>query len=527
MTPYRRCVPSPAPLIPHVVSIVVLCIVFASISYVGSAFSRTEAPDFVTFVMSGLSRTVNAQDTQSPTQGLVRKGKVPVSNEILKIKLPKLSEATLPNGLRILVLEDHRLPQIAFQLLVPGAGGYLDPADQPGLAGFTATLMREGTPTRTSSQIARELEIMAATLNVSAGSSPEAIVSGSCLSEHAARLIDLAADVLLHPSFPDEEVARFKQRTRGTLAQQRANANFLAAEMFSQAVYGEHPAARIGPTQAALDRLKRDDLVEFHRAHYLPDRAVLAIAGDVSMLQARLVAQAKLGGWAKPAASTAMLVPEPAPVETSKMYFVGRPGSVQTTFIVGSQAIERTSPDYDVLEVMNKIVGGGPMGRLFLHLREEKGYTYGASSALDARQHRGDWSASTNVRTDVTEPALRDLLEELRQIREVPVGDQELADAKRSMIASFALSLESPAQLLNLALTQWRYKLPADYWERYAERVMAVTKEQIQAAARQYLAQDRLQIVVVGDPTRALEPLQKLGRVDVYDTNGQRIDARK
>jgi zinc protease len=127
----------------------------------------------------------------------------------------------------------------------------------------------------------------------------------------------------------------------------------------------------------------------------------------------------------------------------------------------------------------------------------------------------------------VTEPALRDLLEELRQIREVPVGDQELADAKRSMIASFALSLESPAQLLNLALTQWRYKLPADYWERYAERVMAVTKEQIQAAARQYLAQDRLQIVVVGDPTRALEPLQKLGPVDVYDTNGQRIDARK
>jgi zinc protease len=527
MTPHRRFIPSLARIAPYVASAFALYVGAGFVTYVGSGFSRTVASDFVPYVASGFSRTVLAQEVQSPTQGLVRKGKVPVSNEILKIKLPRPAETTLSNGLRILLLEDHRLPQISFQLLVPGAGGYFDPEDQPGLAGFTATLMREGTATRTSSQIAQGLEIMAATLNVGAGSSPEAVISGSSLSEHAARLIDLAADVLLHPSFPNEEVARFKQRTRGTLAQQRANANFLAAEMFSRAVYGAHPASRIGPTQAALDRLKREDLVEFHRAHYLPDRAVLAIAGDVSMLQARLVAQAKLGAWAKPAVPTTMTVPEPAAVETSKMYFVGRPGSVQTNFIVGSQAIERTSADYDVLSVMNKIVGAVPTGRLFTHLREEKGYTYDARSSLDAREHRGDWSASTNVRTEVTEPALRDLLEEVRQIREMPVSDQELADAKRSMIASFALSLESPAQMLSLSLTQWRYKLPADYWDRYAERVTAVTKAQIQEAARKYLAQDRLQIVVVGDPARALEPLRKLGPVDVYDSNGQRTDADK
>jgi zinc protease len=310
-----------------------------------------------------------AQDTPSPTQGLVRKNKVPVSNDILKIKLPKPSEATLSNGLRLIVLEDHRLPQVSFQLLIPGAGAYFDPDDQPGLAAFTATLMREGTATRSSNQISQELEIMAASLNASAGNSTEATIAGSCLSDQAAKLIDLAADVLLHPSFPDDEVGRFKQRTRATLAQQRANPNFLAAEMFSRAVYGAHPAARLSATPAALDRLKRDDLVEFHRAHYRPDGAVLAVAGDVSMLQARLVVEAKLGGWAKPAVATTISVPEPAPVETSKIYFVARPSSVQTNLIVGSQAIERTNPDYDVLQVMNKIVGGGPTGRLFLHLR--------------------------------------------------------------------------------------------------------------------------------------------------------------
>jgi zinc protease len=466
--------------------------------------------------------TASAQEP-SPTRGVVRKGKVPVSGEILKIKLPHVSEATMSNGLHLIVLEDRRLPQIAFQLVIPGAGGYFDPAEQPGLASFTASLMREGTASRKSNQISEQLELMAATLNFGAGSSPEATVAGSCLSDQALRLLDLAADVLLHPTFPEEEIGPFKQRTRAALAQQRANPGLLAAEVFSRAVYGSHPAARISPTLASLERLTREDLVAFHRAHYLPDRAVLAIAGDVSMLQARIVVESKLGGWTKPTVSVTTSVPDPTPVNESKIYFVARPHSVQTNLLVGSQAIERTSADYDVMSVMNKIIGGGPMGRLFLHLREEKGYTYGATSALDARQHRGDWSASTSVRTEVTDPALRDLLEEIRQLREIPVSDQELSDAKRSMVASFALSLESPAQLLNLYLTQWRYKLPADYWDRYAERVMTVTKDQIQATARQYLAQDRLQIVVVGDPEQVTEPLKKLGPVEAYDENGLRV----
>jgi zinc protease len=463
--------------------------------------------------------TVRAQEP-SPTPGVVRKGQVPVSGEILKIRLPHVSEATLPNGLHLIVLEDRRLPQISFQLLIPGAGGYFDPADEPGLASFTASLMREGTTSRKSTQISEQLELMAATLNFGAGSSPDATITGSCLSDQAVRLIDLAGDMLLHPAFPEAEIAPFKQRTRAALAQQRANPGLLAAEMFSRAVYGSHPAARISPTLASLERLTREDLVAFHRAHYLPDRAVLAIAGDVSMLQARIVVESKLGGWTKPTVSVTTTLPDPTPLSESKIYFVARAHSVQTNLLVGSQALERTNADYDVMSVMDKIIGGGPIGRLFLHLREDKGYTYGATSALDARQHRGDWSASTSVRTEVTGPALRDLLDEVRQLREIPVSDQELLDAKRSMVASFALSLESPAQLLNLYLTQWRYKLPADYWDRYGERVMAVTKEQVQATARQYLAQDRLQIVVVGDPAHVVEALKTLGPVEAYDENG-------
>jgi len=478
----------------------------------------------LTIVASLSAQGPPQQQTPSPTQGLVKKGKVPVSNEILKIKLPRPAEVDLPNGLHLMVLEDHRLPQISFQLFIPGAGGYFDPPDQPGLASFTASLMREGTSTRTSEQISEQLEGMAASLNFGAGaSSPEATINGSCLSDQMAALIDLASDVLLHPSFRQEELTRYQQRTRATLMQQRANPGFLAAELFNRDVYGAHPAARISPSVASLDHATRENLAGFHQAHYVPDRAVMAIAGDISMAQARTVVEAKLAAWTKSAATAMPPVTDPAPVDGPKIYFIGRPNSVQTNLIVGAQAIERTNADYDVLQVMNKVIGGGPTGRLFIHLREEKGYTYGAGSSLSAPQHRGEWSATTSVRTEVTEPALTDLLAEIGQLRDQPVPDQELADAKHSMVASFALSLESPAQLLSLYVTRWRYKLPADYWDRYAERVTAVTREQVQAAARKYLASNRLQIVAVGDPTKVADSLKKLGQVETYDTEGKRV----
>jgi zinc protease len=292
--------------------------------------------------------------------------------------------------------------------------------------------------------------------------------------------------------------------------------------MFARGVYGAHPAARLSPTVAALDKASHDALTAFHRAHYLPDHSGIAIAGDISMAAARQLIETKLAAWNK-AGVPSMTVSEPAALVGPKIFFIGRPNSVQTNLIVGTQAIARTNADYDVLQVMNKVIGGGPTGRLFIHLREEKGYTYGASSSLTALLYRGDWSAATSVRSEVTEPALRDLLAEVALLRDQPVSDTELADAKRSMIASFALSLESPAQLLNYYVTRWRYGLPADYWDRYPERVSAVTAAQIQAAARTYLAANRMQVVAVGDPARVADTLKKLGAVETYDADGKLV----
>ncbi len=464
-----------------------------------------------------------AQQQPPPKEAVVIKGKAPVSAEVLRVKLPRPQEADLPNGIHLMVLEDRRAPQITMQLIIPGAGGYFDPADHAGLAQFTAAQMREGTATRTSEQLSTELERIAATLTVGAGlSSQDATVSASCLTEHVGTVLDLAADVLLNPSFPETELARYKTQQRAQLMQVRANPAFLAAERFNQVVYGDHPAARVMPTPASLEKTTRDALVAFHKAHYAPDFAILAIAGDISIADARKQVEAKLGAWKK-AGIAKPAVADPKPIEKPGVYLVARPNSVQTDLTVGTQAINRTSPDYFTLTVLNKVIGGGPTGRLFVHLREEKGYTYGAYSNLGAGAYRGAWQASTQVRTDVTKPALTDLLDEIRQIRDVRVPDKEFLDNKRSIVAGFALELESAQSVLGNHITRYRYGLPADYWDRYPERIMAVTQDEVLAAGKTYLDPSRLQIVAVGSADAIKEFLGTLGTLEVYDTEGKKI----
>jgi zinc protease len=465
--------------------------------------------------------------TQSPagqvptTKGVVLKGKAPVSNEILKVKLPRPQEADLSNGIHLMILEDHRVPQITMQMLIPGAGGYYDPADAPGLAGFTASMMLEGTATRTSQQIAQEQETMASSVGINAGlSSESAALTVSSLVDNFDKSLDLGADILLNPVFPEEELARYKTRQRAVLVQVRANSSFLAQERFSRVVYGDHPASRIMPSPEMIDRTTREALVAFHKAHYVPDNAIVAVVGDITFAEARRKIEAKFGGWKK-AGVTLPPIQDPPPIGPSKIYLVDRANSVQTSLIVGTAGINRISPDYDTVSLLNAIIGGGPTGRLFLNLREDKGWTYGAYSSFTAVRYRGAWMASTEIRGDVTENALREILNEVERMRTERVDDKGFLDKKRSLVASFALSLESQNAIMSNYITSRLYNLPADYWDKYPERIMAVTQDQVQAAAKKYLDAGRLQIVAVGDAKKIGEGLKKFGTVEVYDTDGK------
>jgi predicted Zn-dependent peptidase len=454
-------------------------------------------------------------------KGVVLKGKAPVSNEILKIKLPRPQEADLPNGIHLMVLEDHRAPLVQLQLQIRGAGGYYDPADLPGIAGMTASMMTEGTTTRNTRQIAQEQETMASMVSLGTSmSSQTAAMSVYSLADNFDRTLDLAADILLNPVFPEEEFARYKTRQKASLVQLRSNPSFLAQERFSRVMYGDHPGSRIMMSPEALDRATRDALVNFHKAHYVPDSAIIAVVGDITFAEARKKVEAKFGGWKK-AGVAVPPVQDPPPVGPAKIYLVDRPNSVQTSLIVGTSGINRTNPEYDAMSLMNTVIGGGPTGRLFLNLREEKGWTYGAYSTLSTLRYRGHWMASTEIRGDVTEGAVREILNEIDRLRTERIADKEVGDKKRSMVASFALSLESPMSIMSNYITSRIYNFPADYWDRYPERMAAITQDQVQADAKKYLEAGHIQIVAVGDAKKIGDVLKKFGTVEVYDTEGK------
>lgn len=458
----------------------------------------------------------------SPSKGVVLKGKAPVSNQVLKVNLPRAQHADLANGAHLIVLEDHRVPQVSVRIDMRGAGGYFDPAEMPGVASVTAAMLSEGTKTKSAQQIATELDTLAASVNASAGTSSETATLGiGAMSEHLDQVLDLAADMLLNPTFPEQELARYKTRMKGSLAQQRAQPSYLAQEAYSRVVFGAHPAGRM-TTAASLDKITRDAIVAFHASRYAPDYAVIGVVGDVTLADIKKRLDTKLAGWTKKGVAKPSFV-DPDPLGPAKVSLVDRPNSVQTFLVVGTQAIDRLSPDYDVLRLADSIIGGGPTGRLFLNLREEKGFTYGAYSRLGAGRYRGDWSASTEVRTDVTEAALTEIVKELGRMRDERVSDKEFQDKKRSLVASFALSLETPGTILTNYITSWMYNLPADYWDKYPERVMAITEDQVQAVSKKYFDPARIQVIAVGDGKKIADGLKKFGKLEVFDTEGRPV----
>lgn len=455
-----------------------------------------------------------------PLSKVERKNKAPVSNEILRVKIPKPAEIDLPNGLTVLVLEDHRLPLVTARMTILGAGALNDPADVPGLANVTAAMLKEGTKTRSSKQIAEQSDELGATIAAQAPWGSESVTfTASGLSDNAAQWIALASDVLLNPSFPQDELAKLKQRMRIQLKQQRGMANFLAQERFSRAVYGSHPAAITSPTPQALDKITPEMLAEWHAARYVPENAILGVAGDITPAEVVKMFSA-LPNW-KPGSTKAALPAATKPASGRRIFVVDRPGSVQTDVQIGNIAISRLNPDYVPMVVMDRIVGGGASARLFMNLREVHGYTYGAYSMLVARRYAGPWIATASMRTDATGGAMTEFMNEINRIRETPVPEKELEEAKHSIVASFALTLERPSELLNDAIALKVYNLPADYWDTYPAKVMAVTAEQIQRVARKYIVPDDLQIVAVGDAAKLTPVLDKYGKVQVFDTDGQ------
>lgn len=436
------------------------------------------------------------------------------------IQLPLPSETALSNGFRVVIVEDNRLPLVSYRLAFR-AGDAHDPADFPGLTDLMTGLITEGTPSLTSRQIADEVGRMGATLNAGANSD-YTTVAASSLATFSDNVLDMVADVARNPSFPENEVELIKQNTKESLRQQRAQPSFLATEMVSRVIFGKHPYSVIAPTLESLDAISREMIVDFHRSKFLPNQAVLVIVGDVhaDLLLKRI--EGLFGDWKK-GETVKDDFPGPPQRTVRSAYVVDRPGSAQSNIVIANTGITRTDPDYFPMLLMHTVLGANASSRLFMNLREEKGYTYGAYSSLDARRTAGTFRASAEVRTPVTGDSLKEFFFELGRIRLEPVSEKEITDAKSYLTGVFPLRLETQEGLIDQLVQIKMFGLPDDYLHTYRQRIQAVTADQIQAAAEKYVRPDQVAIVIVGDGAEVLEQIKPYSEaVELYNTAGKR-----
>lgn len=444
----------------------------------------------------------------------------PASPPPRPFKLPTITSYKLDNGLQVQLIEDHRVPFLTVALGIK-AGSALEPKEKLGLAEMTANMLNEGTTTKKSKEIADETDFIGGGLKA-VSDFDFTIVSGSALSKYSDRLVDLLSDIVFHPTFPEEELKLAKTNLTQALAMKRSEPDFLVEERFNKVVFGDHPYSVVAPTPTTIENIARHDLQEFHDSHYLPNEATLVIVGDFDAAHLKQQIESKFGTaiW-KSGTMPIANMPQLPKQSGRKIYLVDRPGSVQSSIKLGNVAINKTDPDYFPVQVANQILGGAAHSRLFLNIREQKGYTYGAYSSVAAHRQPGPFAAEAEVRTEVTAPSLEEFLYELNRIRDVKVTDKELKDAKTYIVGSFQLGLETQAGLAQRLLELKLYDLPDNYLETYADKVMAVTPEQIRKVARKVIDNNNIVISIVGDAAKIKQDLQYFAPVEVYDTTGK------
>jgi predicted Zn-dependent peptidase len=434
-------------------------------------------------------------------------------------------ETTLENGLKLIIFEEKRLPLVSYRLAF-NSGDISDPKDAIGLTSATASMLSEGTRNYTSRQLAEEIERLGA--NISASASDDfTIIAASALSLYNSDILRLITEMIFTPTFPAQELNLYKQNTIENLKYQRSQASFLANEQTARILYGEHPYSIISPKAADIENISREKLIDQHGKIFIPNDATFIIVGDVEVESLVKEIEDKFGEWQKGSKANVNLPDLPNRAERT-LTIVDRPGSAQSNIVLSSLAFERTNPDYFPFLVMNQILGAGASSRIFMNLREEKGYTYGAYTRTDTKRLAGDFEATAEVRTAVTGDSLREFFYELNRIRDEAVTDEELQDAKNFLTGVFPIRAETQEGLTSLILSQKLYDLPDDYLQTYREKINAITALEVERVAQKYIQPDRMAIVIVGDAEEILPQAQTYAeKLEIFDTDGNSQELSK
>jgi len=401
------------------------------------------------------------------------------------------------NGMTVLVLEQHFLPIVEIHALIK-TGSAQDPPDKAGLANLVASLLDEGTTTRTSKQLAEQIDFVGGSLEVKA-SEDFTTASARVLKKDVDLGFTLLADILQHPAFHKQEFDRIRTQILGEMASDNDDPSHVAMKAFNQLVFHGHPYRwPLQGTEESLGKIAPADVSNFYLKEYVPGQVILTVVGDVTAEQATGLVQTHFGSWKK-AAIPVRNAKKPAPIEKKAVQLIEK-DLTQSSIVLGHGGISRTNPDFYAVTVMNYILGaGGFSSRLMESIRDKQGLAYGIMSHFDARLMPGSFWINLQTRSETTNQAITGVLAELKSIRENPVSDQELAEAKSFLMGSFPLRLDSTAKLAQVLAQVEFYGLGFEYFSQYPKWIERVTKEDVQRVAKQYVDPQRYALVVVGN----------------------------
>ena len=468
-------------------------------------------------VVSGFSRTAIALALMAT--GATGQDRPAVGPE-RPFQLAPRVEKTLANGLRVIVTRQTAIPKVSITLTV--LSGYSsDPADLTGLASLTADLIQEGTKTKSSRQIRRDVFGMGGSLSATA-SQDYTSISVRGLSEFATRLIELTADVALNPTIPEDEIAILKQQHLQTVSQQKGSPQFLANRTFRAALFGPHPYARTSETEASLKAMDRAKLAAFHADHYRPNNAFLLIVGAIDPEATIAAAEKAFGGWTRGDVASPPYAAPPA-LSGRRVYFVQRPNSIQSSIALGNIAVKRSDPRWYELTLANTIYGGAFNSRIVRNIREEKGYTYSPQSALTGFANAGFYRFSADVRNQVTGATLTEVFKEIDKLRAEGSDGAELQGAKAYLRGIFPIQTATQTGLSATLNNVYIFGLPKDYPETFRAKIAAVEPAQLKSASATLFGSENSLIAIVGDWAKVKDQLAGYTNITFLDTDGKTI----
>ncbi|KAA6462185.1 insulinase family protein [Acidobacteria bacterium AB60] len=439
------------------------------------------------------------------------------------IHLPVPAEFSLDNGLKVLLVEEHALPVLTAELVSRAGSENLQP-DKGGLATLTSEIMSDGTQSRNLEKLAQDQERIGAHIATTAGMDSGAVTL-SVLTQHAGEGLDILADVAQHPAFRAEDVERRRKQRLVRLAQETDSVQSMAMRVGPRLVFGEQPyGSSANGTESSIKSLTPADISSFYADHYGPADSVLIVAGDVNRADVEKFAKQYFGNWTGHAAAAPSIPPAPAPPSTH-VVIVDKPGAPQTALFAFGLGVPQSSPDADTISIMNYSLGGSFGSRINMNLREQHGYTYGASSAFREYREGGAFLAGGLVRTDVTAPAAKELMSEIRGFPDKPSTGEELAAAKEASMRSLPGKFETDNAIADAMSSIFVYNRPLDYYAKLPGKFEAVSQEDVARIAKTYLHPDQLILVTAGDRAKIEQSLKDagLGPVEVRDLNGNPV----